>query len=229
MLIKKIIMTVYYTLLVSSLIGQENILCPIHTPHNAQQLVEWLNKVESKQKNTGCYSSSDSSCFKLLTQYLWTETDHKPDESFNTILTLWLHYRSWYHFIEDTLALRVISNKLRHTKTLIGGAPDDQYGDMNIAAKFSIGFIGKMVVARGKKSIPILLDLLEDEQKVGYGGSSSETQWVYSRYQFRRKDFAYFYLASILGEVPMAMQSQSGRDAIIKQFVEKYKTELLKK
>jgi hypothetical protein len=162
----------------------------------------------------------DTFCFNKIIDYLnVNKTD--PTKSFS-IHILHHYYREAYNLLDDALIIQTITNNLRYGTGLFAwGHPQ-----MSSNNQFFGSVYGKLLFDFGKKAIPYLRDILHDNQRLHSLEHSSESQTIYNVYQLRRKDFAYFYLAKILGEPVTCKKSPLERDKTIQQFIEKYRKEL---
>ncbi len=75
------------------------------------------------------------------------------------------------------------------------------------------GHLGNRLVLLGQKAIPALTELLDKEEQYLYIGS--ETATVGNAYQFQVRDFAAYYLASILNEEVVYHESRQARNTAI--------------
>jgi hypothetical protein len=162
----------------------------------------------------------DTFCFKKIIEYL--EVNKADLKKSFSIAILHHYYRESYDLLPDELKLQTITNNLRYGTSLIAWG----HAEVSSNNEFSVGIYGKLLFDLGKKAIPYLQDILQDGQRVYSLNPSSESQTIYSWNQLRRKDFAYFCLAKILGSRIKFKQTPQKRDKIIQQFIEKYRKEL---
>jgi hypothetical protein len=97
----------------------------------------------------------------------------------------------------------------------------DDWGDVNDVN--SLGEAGSSLLAVSKMAAPLLLELLDDETRIG--SAYGEVQASADHTRTRRKDIAYKYMCIILGRRPSYDDDPRARD----EAIEKLKEEFAKK
>jgi hypothetical protein len=87
---------------------------------------------------------------------------------------------------------------------------------------------GTMLKELGTKTIFCLKESLSDTTLLKYGWNG-ETKALPFVYKWRKKDFAYFFIAKAIDEKPIFLQTPEQRDKIIDDFVLRNKKLLIKK
>lgn len=177
------------------------------------------------------YRDLDTLCFEKILQYL-KFNKAKPNKGMAILNILQYRYFKAYCLLDDTLILQVISNDLRYGTSLYawgGVSVNNGKPELIGVGRFCAGRLGKLILPFGRKAIPYLQDILYDRTPVGTEDRSSETQSQYSIYQLRRKDFAYLYIALLLGEQAYFDRKPKDRDKIIQDFMERHSREIYPK
>jgi hypothetical protein len=134
---------------------------------------------------------------------------HPDRDSYHVLGWLYKSAPEAYQAIPDTTRAQVLCDAIRHQRYLNDFAVLDPAESFTRAA-------GKALLALGESAIPALRKLMDDANAAPLMGSEEAT--LSAIYQYRRKDFAYYFLSKITGK-PFIFDAQpASRDQLILGF-----------
>ena len=148
-------------------------------------------------------SSSDS---EVVRDYIISHQDHS---AYHLLFALRRHALDAYRQVPNATKALVSADALGHQAYL------NDWGYLDPSGSHD-GEAAQTLLQLGHDALPPLIPLLDDSRPASLFGS--EQAALNSMYNYRRKDFAYRYLALLMGRQPAFDADPRARDAEIERF-----------